>query len=361
MKKLLFIGLAVCFLITTFFNGFAQKKVNQLLFKHQAEKLIQYQPEYPYSLTVSTREYESLIDTINLNGGNIWDDPAYLIPVGFDFEFMGLTVDSIVVGDFYVGLDYDLVYDEDWDQYYYDVYSGIDLFGADMIDFGYADGESFSEINYKLDGAAGNRILKIEWKQIGFYNEYYNLGEQDSYISFQLWIYEVDNHFEMRYGPNAIYNVDLNLNYNPGPYVDFGKASHDYSTITGYYLTGQPSAPMMNIIEEELEGTLEGIPQYGRTYFFTVGEGTTIGVEENSFEHEAEVFPNPTNGFFSIDTENYDDLLIQLYDILGNKIKDQKVNYKNQKINISTVPKGTYIVHILSENQVISTQKLIKN
>jgi type IX secretion system substrate protein len=361
MKKLLIFGLTICFFITTFFNGFSQKdRIGGWLNKKGIDKSIQFEQTFPYSLTVSQRNYTNLENPISISDTIIWDDPEYLIPVGFDFEFMGLTVDTLVVGDNYIGLEYSLVYDEDWNQYYYEVFSGIDVFGADMIDFGFADREAKSHINYELEGTAGNRILKIEWIKAGFYKEVDETGEAESYAYFQVWLFEEDNHFEMRYGPSYINNETLCFDYELGPYIDFGRAEDNYSVIHGYYLEGAPSDPTMTPIETDFDETLNGNPQSGTTYFFTVGEETTIGIKNKAENQEFEIYPNPSNGFFNVKSKDTEQYQIQVFDILGNKLLDQKVK-NNSTIDISKAPKGTYIVHALSNNMVLSTQKLIKN
>lgn len=361
MKKLLIFGLTICMFITTFFNGFSQKNRFENWFgKKVANKTIQYTPTYPYSLTVSTRNYAHLENPVSISDSIVWDDPQYLVKVGFDFEFMGISVDTIVVGDSYISLDYQLIYDEEWNQYYYENYGGIDVFGTDLIDFGYADASAQSHINYKLEGTEGERILKIEWKHVGFYYEYDANGESQSYISFQLWLFEEDNHFEIRYGESSLLNENMCYNNELGPYVDFGRTENDYELIHGYYLDGQPSGPIMLPINFDFDETLDDTPQNGTTYFFTVGEGTTIGIKDNIKLQNFEVFPNPGTGIFSIKSKEYKKIQVQVFDILGNKILDQVVdNYA--KLDISKAPKGTYIVHAVSDNKVISTQKLIKN
>lgn len=360
MKKLLIFGLTICFFITTFFNGFSQKeRIGSWLNKKVSEKSIQYEPAYPYSLTVSYRDYTSLENPVSLSDSIIWDDPQYRILVGFNFEFMGLTVDTLIVGDNYVGFDFQLIYDEEWDQYYYDISAGVEVFGADMIDYGYGRDYAWSHINYKLEGTEGNHILKVEWKLAAFYNEYMEIGETESYISYQLWLYEADNHFEIRFGPSNMTNEAVCYDGNPGPYIDFGREIN-YETIHGYYLDGNPSNPIMLPLGLSFDQTVDGTPSYGTTYFFTVGEGTTIGISEKQLEKEVEIFPNPTSGIFTIQSEKTRPVKVQVYDILGNRVFEEIVE-NNAKIDISSVPKGTYIVTILSKNAVISTQKLIKN
>lgn len=36
----------------------------------------------------------------SLNNSLTWDDPAYLIPIEFDFQYFGSTINEIVMDDF---------------------------------------------------------------------------------------------------------------------------------------------------------------------------------------------------------------------------------------------------------------------
>ena len=59
------------------------------------------------------------------------------------------------------------------------------------------NGNSTSSISYKVDGASGHRIVKIQ---------YQNLAEgkhaKHDYLSYQIWLYENGNHLEIRVGEN---------------------------------------------------------------------------------------------------------------------------------------------------------------
>jgi endonuclease I len=71
------------------------------------------------------------------------------------------------------------------------------------------------------------------------------------------------------------------------------------------------------------------------------------------------MYPNPTNGnklYFNLTQ----DVKITIYNILGKLIQTEKVDANTNSIDISTLPKGMYILKINSENQFI-TKKLIKN
>jgi endonuclease I/chitodextrinase len=79
----------------------------------------------------------------------------------------------------------------------------------------------------------------------------------------------------------------------------------------------------------------------------------------NSVFNSFKIYPNPTNGntlYFNFTKE----VTIRMYNVLGKLIKTNKINSKNNKIDISALPKGIYLLKINSENQFI-TKKIIKN
>nr|AOE10650.1 hypothetical protein [uncultured bacterium] len=53
-------------------------------------------------------------------------------------------------------------------------------------------------------------------------------------------------------------------------------------------------------------------------------------------------------------------ITIKIYNVFGKLIKTNKINSKNNNLNISALPKGFYLLKINSENKFI-TKKIIKN
>lgn len=85
---------------------------------------------------------------------------------------------------------------------------------------------------------------------------------------------------------------------------------------------------------------------------------STLSVTDTSLS-TFKMYPNPTNGnklFFSI----FDDVTIQVYNVLGKKVLSSKLSENNNSININTLSKGVYMVKVSSEKQTI-IKKLIKN
>jgi len=69
-----------------------------------------------------------------------------------------------------------------------------------------------------------------------------------------------------------------------------------------------------------------------------------VSIEEFDLSNK-KVFPNPTNGKVNIKYKNVKSIL--LFNLKGDLIKEYKSQYK---INISTLPKGIYMVRVITEN-----------
>lgn len=70
-------------------------------------------------------------------------------------------------------------------------------------------------------------------------------------------------------------------------------------------------------------------------------------LNEINYTNSFDVYPNPTNGIFTINQSNIlANTMITVYDALGNMIHTAKMNQSNQKIDLSFVPKGIYFLKI---------------
>jgi hypothetical protein len=81
----------------------------------------------------------------------------------------------------------------------------------------------------------------------------------------------------------------------------------------------------------------------------------TLSVENfNSIEYR--IYPNPISEFLIVDCAEQ---LSQatLYDITGNLI----LTSHETKINLTSLARGTYIVKLIFENGITSTEKIVKN
>ncbi|HLG03212.1 MAG TPA: T9SS type A sorting domain-containing protein [Bacteroidia bacterium] len=91
--------------------------------------------------------------------------------------------------------------------------------------------------------------------------------------------------------------------------------------------------------------------------------GASLGINDasTSLNMTGNVFPNPSNGEFTIKIpEEFNDAFtVCIYDVLGQVVfKDNFTSEKNIPIGISDKPKGIYFLRINSGNQQV-TQKII--
>ena len=87
-------------------------------------------------------------------------------------------------------------------------------------------------------------------------------------------------------------------------------------------------------------------------------------LEMSTSDYEAEnlkLFPNPVENLLSIQNSNPKINQILIFDLNGKMILTQNLTVGTNQINIKNLPKGMYIVQIKSNNQIIKTEKIIKN
>ncbi|WP_298755769.1 FG-GAP-like repeat-containing protein [uncultured Psychroserpens sp.] len=88
-----------------------------------------------------------------------------------------------------------------------------------------------------------------------------------------------------------------------------------------------------------------------------VVEGATLTIED-SFVNDLVVYPNPTNDVLNISTsDNLQNAIYTIFDITGKRVMNAKLD--QNKIDVSTLNTGNYILRIVSGN-TIKSQKFIK-
>ena len=75
------------------------------------------------------------------------------------------------------------------------------------------------------------------------------------------------------------------------------------------------------------------------------------------------VYPNPTSGKLYFDLQNVESLSIEMFDLMGKKvffISDYNIAGIPTSIDISNLPNGFYIMELKINNEVVSSQKVVK-
>lgn len=301
-----------------------------------------------YTFSVSNEPYQNLTGSTSLNEGEIWDDPEYSIPLGFDFQISTHTFDTIFIVDWSVGGELSSSQNETG------ILPLLAPIAQDLIDLGFSEESSQSNISYITEGTPGSRILKIEWNNAGFFDD----DTTTDFINFQVWLYEGANSIEYRYGPNAINNPSGSYENETGPIVALQPSVDIEEGLIddAYVLSEDPSDPMLTIVapgEEYDGGFLVGTIPEGTVYTFNPATLASEEFKENTFV----VYPNPVSNVLYILS---DEALFntKLYNTLGQEVPLKKGN--NQSYDVSALSSGIYLLKITTESGSI-VKRIVKN
>lgn len=308
-----------------------------------------------YNFTQSTAVYSDLANSTDLTMGMPWDDPALLIPVNFPFFYFGNSVDNIYID---YGLGGVMVMGVDT------INITASLFvadNADLIDRGYLSTSSLSPISYETTGTANNRILKIEWKNVGFYSELMLDSVSSDFVNFQIWLYESDNSIELHYGPNSISQPWLSYDGYTGTSIALVSQLN--------YFSGSPSNSWLNLhgdannpsysvrLATDTPLFFSNIIPNGTVYRFTP---FTVGLDESQkVSTEAFISPNPVSNRLSV--SNIDEMEIssmKIYDLKGQEVKST-ISTSINDIDVSELESGVYILQLIG-NKGMKQLKFIK-
>ncbi|MFL5728143.1 MAG: T9SS type A sorting domain-containing protein [Cytophagaceae bacterium] len=312
-----------------------------------------------YTFAKDTIKYRALTGATSIDGGTYWDDEYWPIKIGFNF--LGHDTLTVSANGLVSLANYSHLVDQ---QQVFTISAFADAsLGADLINRSIST-PAVSPISYKLDSVAPYRILKIEWKNAGFF--YDSSATRQDYISFQLWLYEENNKIEMRYGQHYFYNgVQYTGNKSFGPVIGIGfykyslsppGATYNQYTNTGHpiYLSGNANSPSVNSSFTSLTAydTSSCAPSVKTRYTFTT-TGTSVTSVQKAEASGLKIYPNPATSFLHVEFENKSASEISVFDATGNLVYRKSYNQTGQVseiLNTEIFPKGLYILKVESEN-----------
>ena len=301
-----------------------------------------------YFLTIDQENYNDLSNPTELTEVP-WDDPELLIPIGFDFELFGDETDSLFLSGL-GGLVLPLA----------DPYAGpldmIWVYGSDIIDRGYDTNQSLSTISHKTEGNPGNRICKVEWKNVGFYNEWDAGQPMNSFTNFQLWLYEGSNTIEIRFGESNVPNPNNVHDFNGtsilGFYenINFNTYQLDYL----WYLSGPENNPEIEFIQDIYNYNIFGFnsePADGRIYRFTVDQ--PVSAQEPGLGESIRIYPTLVDQYLQVETDldNTSRGAISIVNELGQLLYQEALTTGTQHLDLSALPSGNYFVNIQADGR----------
>ncbi len=268
-------------------------------------------------------------------------------PIGFNFTYNGNVYDKFAVntnGWIVVGTGSITVGGSSGN------YSPISSTGPDGFINSVAalgrdlEGQPGSELSYKTIGTAPNRSLIVQWSK---YKKYYTTGSGDT-LNFQIRLNETTNTINTIYGSMKVNANSTTVQVGLRSFCDFNNratTSNWASTTAG--TTNADACTLSNTV----------FPANGTIFIWTP---PSAGIEEYAGQNNLLVYPNPSNGIFTIETETIKGSGdIYIYNIMGDVL--YKSTIKNQKtdVDFSNQSKGIYFYKFISEDKSISTGKII--
>ena len=299
-----------------------------------------------YQFSALTGTYANLTNAISVNNGQLWDDPVFTIPIGFNFPLYNMTINQLSLGS---GLGFMVSDTVDTINNYAFNYA-ILAFEADLIDRPTSPGQSLSPISYKVDGTAGSRIFKLEFNNAGFYSD----ATHNDFVNVQLWLYEGSGAIEIHYGPNLITDASVDYDGETGAYIGLG----DYN-INNLYLLGGPVASP-SLLTGSSVSTVDGTPSNGTIYRF---ERITTGIHQINTSSQVELFPNPCHdkAFIKLSAP-IDQGTIELFNVEGQLVQQFDASGKNIiPLEISALRPGIYFYNLKQKGATISRGKFMVN
>jgi len=290
-----------------------------------------------YTFSNLTGTYSNLTGTTSISNGEIWDDPEYDLVLPFQFVINGVSNSNFKVYDSTIVL-----------QTGGPIYQVIAPLGNDLIDRGDGGTTSLSPISYKIDGAVGSRIAKIEFQNCGSFDD----DTLAMFVNFQIWLYEGSNIIELRYGPSSVTDDFIFYGTDTGAIIGFAGSDIDDNLSNTHLLTGLASNPTLSTDNSFVNVT--GTPAPNTIYRFTP---TSLNNSEIN-SSLVTLYPNPFNDYVVIEglksNFSYD-----IYNVSGKLIQSNQDATSGTVIDTKSFESGIYILKIVSENESI-VKKIIK-
>lgn len=284
--------------------------------------------QLPYVFEVDSADYIDLVGSTPLDEPG-WDDPNFLVNLGFDFPFFGQMISELYQGGYgsFMGAESESGGGNYLNPGFYDL--------ADLP----ASQKDYSQISWLTEGTLGDHIFKIEWKNCGFYEEVFE-GDtiSPSRYNGQIWLYESTGTIEYRYGL-----IDVQFEQEPPVLVGLVRNLYDDQGDL-FFLTGPESAPTFAQVPFEL-ADFSGVtsdPSWGRIYRFTP-EVDAVDEAAAATLAQLSIYPNPATGPVQINL-GPQTTLWRAVDMAGRTIAEGK-SQGWTTVDLSGAAAGQYLLH----------------
>jgi len=275
-----------------------------------------------------------------------WDDDWVRVGLPFQVNMYGTWYDSLAVET-----NGSLVLFNDWTGVadpWYDVTDTVpcimgfgEFFSANATGDLVSRGADISPILQEVTGAPGAQILKIEWRNAGFFED--TSSAFTNFVNFQIWIHEFSGDIEFHYGTSYIDLVSFGG--STGPTIGMATAdltANQWDLYPGIYITGTNTTETAG----SAVGQMTGQPNDSTIYFFT--NLATVGIEH--IEKSAfTMYPNPAKDECHIVLSDPNSV-VMIMDATGRLLSETPAaNSTSVTLDLSGYAPGLYFVSVRND------------
>lgn len=203
-----------------------------------------------------------------------------------------------------------------------------------------------STISCLIAGEPGDRILKVQWKNVGFPH-----GLPTDYINFQIWLHQKSGIIELRIGPNQVQGPDAYK--ENGPWLGAFTSPKTFTEMTEKcWITGDPANPILDTKKVMQFKRLTGTPAPGTMYRLTPTAEASV-LPRSGDTRELRLLPNPVADIVTFDLGDAlaTDATIRVIDMGGSIVAERRLKEDERTIDVAALPGGAYVVEITRGNE----------
>lgn len=208
-----------------------------------------------------------------------------------------------------------------------------------------------SKISYKIEGSSGNKILKVQWKNLKI-----RTGAAGNYVNLQIWLYQKDGMLEYRYGPSSANNAS-GYTQSTGPSVGISYSNFSFSKMyEKIWIHGTPPNIQIDSAHNASFPNISGVPANGTVYRFIPKQSASVSALKKDMG--ITVYPNPADKqiVISLSAPASENLKVSVMDLSGQLIKEYSMPAGSRQLSVPSaqIPAGMYHIHLQGNNTSVS-------
>ncbi len=302
------------------------------------------------------RPYVTLTDGVSITDSEVWDDLSFQLPIPIRNEFM--SSDTVIYAMF-ESLGSDL----------FAINLGGELLWMvpiffDLIDRGYLNDASLSDIITGIKVEPSGRSLVFEWRNAGFYDELQQTMQSKSYVNYQIIIPQDQPYIEFHYGESNfdISDKEFSLSDNGNHILGMAFGNSSAEEFTDLFIVEGNNSSAVLQRRDIVDGSINTIGYDGYPTENTVFRFSLPGVSTKELFAkftDATLQPTLAQNHIEVVLENNEMFSFSIVNVQGQSVLSGSA-HSSESIDISGLNSGNYFINIQEKGKLPSPYKFVK-